>query len=522
MERQRSRIASLVADERQAEAAEQPASSSVRDQPLGKTGSSSPRGATPKRRRRGWLVRRMLVLADLLGLAAAFACAELLFGPSGRDGVDAIAPVTETLLFLATLPGWVVMAKLYGLYDRDESRTDHSTTDDLFGVFHLVTVGAWLFFAGSWLIHVSQPGLPKLFTFWALAITFVTTGRAGARFVCRRSPSYIQNTVIVGVDEVGRLIARKFSRHPEYGVRLIGFVDPDVGFTPGESVEPSVLGGLNDLADIVGAFDVERAVIAFSGASHDTTIQMIRSLNDLGVQADIVPPLFEVISPGSEMHAVEGLPLIAVPALRLPPSSRFLKRALDIAGSLIGLVGLAPLSALIALLIKLDSHGPVFFRQVRMGSDDRTFRIFKFRTMVADADARKRELEHLNRHALLGCDARMFKIAGDPRVTRVGGFLRRYSLDELPQLLNVLKGDMSLVGPRPLILDEHLHVADWAQKRLQLKPGMTGLWQVLGRSDIPFDEMVKIDYLYVTTWSLAGDVEILCRTVPIVFKPAAG
>jgi lipopolysaccharide/colanic/teichoic acid biosynthesis glycosyltransferase len=187
-----------------------------------------------------------------------------------------------------------------------------------------------------------------------------------------------------------------------------------------------------------------------------------------------------------------------------------------------GLVLLAPVLSAIAALIKLDSSGPVFFRQVRMGSGGKQFRILKFRTMVVDAETRKAEVRHLNKHAQPGSDGRMFKIPGDPRITRLGRFLRRYSLDELPQLVNVLKGEMSLVGPRPLIVDEDRHVSEWARKRLDLRPGMTGLWQVLGRSDIPFDEMVKLDYLYVTTWSLWHDFRLLFRTVPLVLQARGG
>jgi lipopolysaccharide/colanic/teichoic acid biosynthesis glycosyltransferase len=198
-----------------------------------------------------------------------------------------------------------------------------------------------------------------------------------------------------------------------------------------------------------------------------------------------------------------------------------LKRATDIVFSALALVSLAPLMVLIALAIKKNSSGPIFFRQVRMGCRNKTFRIFKFRTMVADADARKGEFSHLNEYAKKGADARMFKIAKDPRVTKVGRLLRRYSLDELPQLINVLKGEMSLVGPRPLILEEDQHVEQWARQRLDLKPGMTGPWQVLGRNDIPFDEMVKLDYLYVTNWSLRRDLGLMANTIPIAFGQRA-
>jgi lipopolysaccharide/colanic/teichoic acid biosynthesis glycosyltransferase len=189
---------------------------------------------------------------------------------------------------------------------------------------------------------------------------------------------------------------------------------------------------------------------------------------------------------------------------------------MDVVGSALPLLLLAPAFLVISLAIKLDSRGPVFFRQVRRGSEEGTFRIYKFRTMVQDADARKHEVASLNKH--LGGDARMFKIPNDPRVTRLGRFLRAYSLDELPQLINVLKGEMSLVGPRPLILEEDAHVVDWRRRRLNLKPGITGLWQVLGRDGIPFDEMVKLDYLYVTHWSIMNDLKLSLRTIPILFR----
>ncbi len=189
---------------------------------------------------------------------------------------------------------------------------------------------------------------------------------------------------------------------------------------------------------------------------------------------------------------------------------------MDIVGSSVGLILLAPFFVLAALAIKLDSAGPIFFRQKRVGRGDREFDILKLRTMVADADHHKSEIAHLNKHR--GSDERMFKIADDPRVTRVGGFLRRRSLDELPQLINVLLGQMSLVGPRPLIPEEHHHVGGWARRRLDLKPGMTGLWQVLGRDDIPFGEMVGLDYVYVTTWSLPRDLKLMLMTFGVLAR----
>ena len=470
-------------------------------------------------RHRGWVIRRLLLLADIFGLVAAFAIAETLFGPApASSAYDAVDQFNESLLFLATLPVWVLVAKLYRLYDRDEERTDHSTADDVVAVFHLVTVGVWLFLAAAWITHLVRPTFPKLLTFWILAIVLVTCARGAARALARRDKSYVQTAIIVGGDATGRLIAQKLRRHPEYGVKPIGFVDscaPRVAPTPDDL---PLLGCPEDVPQLVESLDVDRVIVAFSQNSYRRTLNLIRSLKDYWVHVDVVPRLFELIGPGVDIHSVEGMPLVGLTPFRLSRSSKFVKRAADVTVVLVALVVLAPLFALIALVIKLDSPGPVFFRQLRMGSGGETFRIFKFRTMTADADERKAELAHLNKHVRNGGDPRMFKIEGDPRVTRSGRVLRRYMLDELPQLVNVLGGKMSLVGPRPLILDEDRHVDGWARKRLDLKPGMTGLWQVLGRSDIPFDEMVKLDYVYVTSWSLWNDIRLLLRTIPLVAR----
>ena len=224
-----------------------------------------------------------------------------------------------------------------------------------------------------------------------------------------------------------------------------------------------------------------------------------------------------MIGPGVDVHSIEGLPVVglrAVQARALCPASEAgdglcrLRRSCSLRS--------CRSSRSIALLIKLDSPGPVFFRQVRMGVGDRTFRIWKFRTMTMDADERKEEVARLNRH--LADDPRMFKAADDPRMTCAGRYLRRFCIDELPQLFNVLSGEMSLVGPRPLILDEDAYVSGWARKRLNLRPGMTGLWQVHGASEIPFDEMIKLDYRYVAGWSLKTDLELIARTIPAIFR----
>jgi exopolysaccharide biosynthesis polyprenyl glycosylphosphotransferase len=299
----------------------------------------------------------------------------------------------------------------------------------------------------------------------------------------------------------------------------VGFVDDNPRELQADLRHLVVVGGSSDLHKLVEVLDVERVIVAFSAEQDLTTLELVRSLKDFDVQIDVVPRLYELVSPGVGLHTVEGIPMVGLRPFRLSRSSCLIKRALDVAGSAAGLVVLSPLFLVVAIAIKLDTRGPVFFRQTRMGAGGNPFTILKFRTMFADADRRKHEVAHLNQHC--GRDARMFKIPDDPRTTRVGRLLRRTSVDELPQLLNVLRGEMSLVGPRPLVLEEDRHVIEWARERLRIKPGITGLWQVLGRSDIPFGEMVQLDYLYVTSWSLAGDVKLIAKTFPRLFRTQA-
>jgi exopolysaccharide biosynthesis polyprenyl glycosylphosphotransferase len=475
------------------------------------------RRSSAVRMRRGWLVRRMLVLADMVGLTVAAIASTFVFGE--HVDRDAVSPQIELLVFCLSLPAWVIVAKLYGLYDYDEERTDHSTADDLVGVLHLVTVGSWLFFAFAAVTHRADPGFARLVGFWLFAIAAITAGRAAARALARRHLAYVQNTIIVGAGDVGQLVAKKLRQHPEYGLNLVGFIDDQPKERTPNLSDIALLGGIEQIPQLVQILDVERVIVAFSNDSHEEMLDLIRSLKDLDIQIDLVPRFFEVIGTNVGIHTAEGLPLIGLPALRLSRSSILMKRAMDLALSIAGLVLLAPLFVVVAIWIKLDSKGPVFFRQLRMGSGDRTFRIYKFRTMGADADERKHEYDGLNKHN--GGDARMFKIPNDPRVTGCGKWLRRFSIDELPQLLNVVKGEMSLVGPRPLILEEDQHVVAWRRQRLNLKPGVTGLWQVLGRDDIPFEEMVRLDYVYVTTWSMLNDLKLIIRTFPALIRSRA-
>ena len=475
------------------------------------------RRATRAPHRRGWLMRRMLLAADLTGITVAFVLSSLAVAPAG--GFDHIDRLREFGLFILVLPLWVALAKLYGLYERDEERADHSTVDDFLGVFHLVTVGVWIFLLGSGVTRLAHPPLTRLVLLWAFAIVFVSMLRIAARAICRRSVAYIQNTIIVGAGTVGQMVARKILSHPEYGLNIVGFVD-DSPKERGDGLDHlTILGGPEDLSHAIDLLDVERVIIAFSNDRAEDTLALIRATKDRYVQIDIVPRLFEIVGANLSMHTVEGLPLVGLPPLRLARSSRLMKRTADLLFAVGGLLLLSPVLLVVAVLVKLESRGPVFFRQTRMGAGDQTFRIFKFRTMVANAEEQKSQVAHLNMHARTNGDARMFKIPNDPRITRIGAVLRRTRIDELPQLINVARGEMSLVGPRPLILEEDCHIVDWGRKRLNLRPGITGLWQVLGASDIPFEEMVKLDYLYVTNWSLTEDIRLILKTFGAVTRP---
>jgi exopolysaccharide biosynthesis polyprenyl glycosylphosphotransferase len=273
------------------------------------------------------------------------------------------------------------------------------------------------------------------------------------------------------------------------------------------------LGGVGELAHLIADHQVERVIIAPDGHDQDEIIHGIRLIKALGVKVSVLPRLLEVVGSSSTFEDVDGLTLLGVRQHGASRSSEALKRLMDLVGAVIVVVLFAPLMLLLAVAIKLDSRGPVLFRQRRIGRKGEGFWMFKFRSMVKNAEETKMELSARNE-----AEGGLFKIAEDPRITHVGRLLRRTSLDELPQLLNVLVGHMSLVGPRPLVQDEDALIEGWQRRRLAVKPGMTGMWQIYGSSRIPMDEMVKIDYLYGANWSLWLDLKVLLRTVPYVLR----
>jgi exopolysaccharide biosynthesis polyprenyl glycosylphosphotransferase len=477
--------------------------------------------AAAGRRGRGWLLHRALVLADVFGLSLAWFLAQLMFPPDGAR--DIVSPVAESIIFSLTLPLWVLIGVLSGLYGRDHQRTDHSTVDDLVGVFAVVTIGAWMFSAIAWLTRTVEPNPERMVSFWLMAIVFVVAARAIARAAARRSPLFTQNAIIVGAGDVGQLIARKIQQHPEYGIQLAGFVD----FRPKKRREDLgdlvLLGGPDELPQLVERHAVDRVIIAYSNDSHEALLALIHRLQAASVHIDLVPRLFEAFGPRVEMHMVEALPLIGLPPVRLGPSERFVKRSIDIVFSTFVLLATAPLFAYIAFRIKRDSPGPVFFRQKRFGLNMREFAFLKFRTMRADVDDqvhREYIKATMSSQATAGSTG-LYKLERRGDITPFGRWLRKTSLDELPQFINILRGEMSLVGPRPCIPYEVENFAPHHFERFLVLPGITGLWQVTARARSSFGEALDMDVAYARSRSLGLDLRLLCRTPFAMHRQAA-
>jgi exopolysaccharide biosynthesis polyprenyl glycosylphosphotransferase len=328
--------------------------------------------------------------------------------------------------------------------------------------------------------------------------------------------------VIVGAGDVGQLVARKVLHHREYGINLVGFIDDHPRHRRPELSHVALLGATDGLADIVRLLDVDRVVVAFSREPPAQTVEVIRSLRDLDVQIDVVPRLFDVLGPKVTYHSIEALPLIGLPPVRLSRSSRLVKRIIDVVGALVALVVAAPLFAVIALLIRRDSPGPILFQQTRLGQGMREFTALKFRTMRVDADDQAhREYigKTMSASASVG-DNGIYKLDRGDAVTRVGRWLRRTSLDELPQLINVLRDDMSLVGPRPCIPYETEHFKPHHFERFLVPPGITGLWQVTARANSTFGEALDMDVAYARGWSLGLDLRLLVQTPVRVVRQA--
>lgn len=460
---------------------------------------------------RGKVVIRALRIADVAGLTLAFLTATLFFTDSPDGG--RISHAMELTLFVVTLPLWVVLASLYGLYSRDEVRADHSTADEIFGVVNLVTLGTWMVFALGWTTGLVGAELSPILSFWVIAIVAIVGGRALVRTIARGDEGYVQRALILGAGDVGQLVARKIRQHPEYSIELVGFVDDDPR-RPRSDVEVNVLGGVESLPTLVEQLEVDRVIIAFSGEPDARTLALVRLLPLDDVIVDVVPRLFELIGPRASLHSIEGLPLVCLPPSHLSRGALATKRALDIVGASAALILASPLLAYAAIRIRMDSKGPILFRQTRLGYGMRPFTVLKFRTMVMDTDDSSHRAyirSTMSSQAELGSSG-MYKLDRDESVTAFGRWLRKTSIDELPQLVNVLRGQMSLVGPRPCIPYETENFEPHHFERFLVPQGITGLWQVAARSSSTFGEALEMDVAYARGWSIGFDLRLLFRT----------
>lgn len=388
---------------------------------------------------------------------------------------------------------FAVLAKLTGLYDNDVERIRHETIEELGRVFFCVIFVGLVGTVISPL--VVNPG-SRAFSV-VIVTLLVLIGRATVRrIVVAATPP--ERCVLIGSDDDAIQLTRRFERADTYRAKIVD----RVSITPGMLEDKRE--SREQLSALIGAHRAERVIVVPRAQSD---LEAVRALTTAGVKVSILPTFLEVVGTSWVIDDLGGMNLLGVKRPALNRSSLVIKRTFDLALAIPGAILISPLMLAIALAIKLDSRGPAIFRQRRAGRRGEEFTMYKFRTMVVGAHDHRSLLKTLNE-----ADSGLFKINDDPRVTRVGRILRKTSLDELPQVFNVILGSMSLVGPRPLIPEEDSGLSGWARFREKIPPGMTGPWQIGGSSKIPIDEMAGLDYLYATEWSLWLDIKILIRT----------
>jgi exopolysaccharide biosynthesis polyprenyl glycosylphosphotransferase len=447
--------------------------------------------------RRDARYRRLLLAADVSAAAVAIPVAAAL-GKSTR-----VTVLSASLALLAP-----ALAKILGLYDRDQARLRKSTLDEAPALAQLAALLSFVALTLSPIAFGAALGPREAIALFAVLFASLAVARASARrlAVLLTAP---ERCLFIGPTEEALRFRQKVEHDHATNAKLVAQIELH-NASPWASPTVSER-SLADARELVGRLRIQRVIIAPHASGGDDMLDLMRTFAAIGTRVSVIPAMLQVVGSAVEFDDVHGVAVLGVRAFSLSRSSHLVKRLFDLAGASLALILLSPLFALVAVLVRLSSPGPVFFRQERVGRGGRTIELLKFRSMVADAEERKAELIEHNQAA----DG-FFKIADDPRITRVGRVLRRTNLDELPQLLNVMRGEMSLVGPRPLIPQEDRRVVGWHRRRLELTPGITGHWQVLGSSRVPLDEMVAIDYLYVANWSLWNDLKLLLRTIPHV------
>ena len=470
-----------------------------------------------RRSRRDQITRRMLALGDAGSIIFAVAFA-------GIVAKQRYFPWELVKWSLLTIPVWIVLLKVYKLYDNYTKRISHTAVDDLPWLAHALLVGSLAFWAYTKILpsDIEQLTVLEGAIFGITALVSIVIVRS----LMSRLSRFLfgsETVLMAGSGPNMQNLLGKIDLHPEYGLTPIAMLDgisspdpierttEDAVATAGGMQAPLLAFGTGIEFDrLCQDLQPERVIIDRNEFIAEHVIGMIDTCRRLAIKVSILPDAVESLGPSVEVDAVQGVTLLGVNPPMLGFTSRMIKRSFDLTIAIVILLFAAIPMLLIALAIRIDSKGPILFRQARVGRGGKRFKLFKFRTMSADAEARHEALMKQSR------DPNWLDLADDPRITRVGKFLRRSSLDELPQLLNVLRGEMSLVGPRPLPEAEDAMVAGWARGRLDLTPGISGLWQVLGRTAIPFEEMVKLDYMYVTNWSLWLDVRLMLQTLPAV------
>jgi exopolysaccharide biosynthesis polyprenyl glycosylphosphotransferase len=486
------------------------ASVAVRAEPASPDPSSGGRRRAP----RTWLLPAALVVVDGLAISAAFYIswytryvAEI--GPEIEDAN--FAPYSIYFPLQLWLIGLLVLIfQFAGLY---RPRRGIEWFDDIPGIIRGTALGLMLLFAGVALLRYPASSRLTFILVWLFAVVLVVAGRAAVQLVLallHRRGLGIERVLVVGGNNLGRMIMQSLAARAHLGYRVIGFLDDDRFRDHGRF---RYLGGLDDVERVAEDERIDQVIVALPAVSHAAILRIVDHCRRGNVRFKIVPDLYEMSLNRVDVDTVSGIPLIGLKEVRIQGANALTKRTVDIALSALALLFFAPLMALLALLIRLESSGPVIFRHERIGKDGRRFTTYKFRSMRQDAEGLREQLVRMT-----AGDARLFKSRQDPRRTRVGAVMRRWSVDELPQLWNVLVGDMSIVGPRPQIPSEVETYEEWHCKRLAVSPGLTGLWQVSGRSELSFDEMVIYDIHYIQNWSLGLDFRILLRTIPAVLN----
>lgn len=463
-----------------------------------------------RRRVRNWTIVTDLILINLAFVAAYIVRYrfEWLAETSFEDPYERYIgqQVLLTLLLIVTFYQNRVWLRRRGEFIIDEvSRIGYATAT---GIALMMAI---TFF-------VRPLAFSRLLLVWALVfiILFLSIARVVRRTILNmryQQGKNVDRVLIVGCGEAGRSVMRTFLARPDLGYAPIGYLDDGAAANNIGIGRIPHLGTFYQLQQALQQHpDLHAVFIALPGGMHSQTLDLLRICQQHGVQARVVPDLFQLSLHHVEFNNMAGIPLLSVRDVGMSQMEKFLKRATDVSLALLAAVPGVVLGALVAIAIRLESPGPIFYRQDRVGRDGRKFRMIKFRSMIVDAENHKHALEQMNE-----ASGPIFKIKNDPRLTSVGRVIRRLSLDELPQLWNILWGDMSFVGPRPPLPEEVEAYQPWHMRRLEVKGGLTGLWQVSGRSDLTFDEQCLLDIYYIENWSLTLDIRLILQTIPHLF-----